>query len=67
MEPPLGLVYSPGSPQAPTNRHAPLILNPQGSREKLTPFGLRRILLRLNVIAIPNGYLRHVPAPRAQS
>ena len=54
-----------GSPQAPINRHAPLILNRQGSREKLTTFGLRQSLLRLNVIAIPNGYLRHVPAPTA--
>ena len=53
-----------GSPQAPTNRHAPLILNRQGSREKLTT-GQRQSLLRLNVIAIPNGYLRHVLAPTA--
>ena len=55
-----------GSPQAPTNRHAPLILNRQRSRENLT-IGLRQSLLRLNVIATPNGYLRHVPAPTAPS
>ena len=55
-----------GSPQAPTNRHAPLILNHQGSRENLT-IGQRQSLLRLNVIATPNGYLRHVPAPTAPS
>ena len=59
MEPPLGSQpartrLQPGgrcsqahrsSPQAPTNRHAPLILNRQGSREKVTTFGLRQILL----------------------
>ena len=53
-----------GSPQAPINRHAPLILNRQGSHDKLT-IGQRQSLFKLNVIAIPNGYLRHVPAPTA--
>ena len=51
-----------GSPQAPTNRHTPLILNRQRSRDNLI-IGQRQSLLRLNVIATPNGYLRHVPAP----
>ena len=36
-----------GNPQArPANSSAPLILNRQESREKVTPFGLRQILLR---------------------
>ena len=54
---PLGLVHGqavrcsarPGRGRplfAPTNRHAPLILNRQPSREKVTTFGLRQILLQ---------------------
>ena len=59
MEPPLGSQPCPlgllqplrparpgGRPLFAPNRHAPLILNRQPSREKVTTFGLRQILLR---------------------
>ena len=59
---PLGLVQPlrparpGGRPLFAPNRHAPLILNRQPSREKVTTFGLRQILLRAQPKSRGIGY-----------